>query len=451
MLGGRCAHDRSEAAAKKTKLPRAHGFAPGPRGVACLPRRRDNSLAGALRLSQTLRHSAESVNGGNELKICFYTSTALPKRGGQETVVDSLAREFLRLQHRITVLAPMPRRPLSVDDSGLPYRVVRHPRFYSTRRLVPWYRWFLLRLFREEGFDLLHCHGVYPPGYLAVLCRERLQIPIVITSHEGGLSNGNVRLAKPLLRRHYVAALSGADALVAVSRMVEDDYRRLCADARLIRWIPNGVSVAAWDGLAQRPACLDSNIEPGEFFLYLGRLTRRKGADWLLHAFARVVVAERKKLVIAGEGEDGAALMALTRQLHLQDRVCFVGWADGATKSYLLQNALCTVVPSRRPEAFGLVVLESYAAGRPVVASRVPGLEELVAERESGLLVPPDSVEALARALQELAANRDRADAMGRQGRAWVQRYSWRAVAERHVELYASLVASHGASAAARR
>ena len=68
------------------------------------------------------------------MRICFYTETALPKLGGQELVVDALARQFLALGHDITVLTQQPRWRYRPDDASLPYPVVRHPRFFSTHR-----------------------------------------------------------------------------------------------------------------------------------------------------------------------------------------------------------------------------------------------------------------------------------------------------------------------------
>ena len=107
----------------------------------------------------------------NPMRICLYTSTALPKLGGQEAVVDALAREFLAAGHSPLVLAPQPCRPMRVEDDRLPYRVVRHPRFYSTRAFVRWYRWYLRRLYARWPFDILHCHDVYPTGWIASLWR----------------------------------------------------------------------------------------------------------------------------------------------------------------------------------------------------------------------------------------------------------------------------------------
>src|SRR5437016_5088415 len=106
------------------------------------------------------------------MRICLYTGTALPKLGGQEAVVDALARQFLKLGHEPLVMAPRPRLPLRPDDGTLPYPVISHPRFFSTKFLVSWYRAFLRRAARRNHFDILHCHDVYPTGYLAALTRQ---------------------------------------------------------------------------------------------------------------------------------------------------------------------------------------------------------------------------------------------------------------------------------------
>jgi len=127
--------------------------------------------------------------------------------------------------------------------------------------------------------------------------------------------------------------------------------------------------------------------------------------------------------------------------LGLDQRVCFLGAVAGAAKTYLLQNALATVVPSRQWEAFPLVPLESFAAGRPVIGTQLPGLDEAIEPGRTGLLIPPESTTALEEAL--LAAARDvaRMDALGAAARRVAQGYDWAEIARRHLELFAELAA----------
>lgn len=374
------------------------------------------------------------------MRICLYTDTALPKMGGQELVVDALARQYQQLGHAVTVLAPLPRRPLRPRDQTLPYAVVRHPRFYSTRYFVEWYRWWLWQLHQRRPFDVLHCHGIYPTGYLATLLRHRHQAPVVITSHGGDVREGSVRISKPRVQQRAAQAIQAADALVAISRFTEAGYLRFGANPARIQRIPNGVDGTALQTPIVRPPELDPAIEPGEYVLFLGRLKERKGADLLLLALPNVPDTGRVQLVLAGDGEEMPRLRQLCEQRQLQARVRFVGAVSGPLKGYLLQNARCTAMPSRVWEAFPLVVLESFAAGTPVLATRVPGLEDLIETDRTGWLVAPESAEELAGALSYVLAQPELCRTRGRQAAQLAQSFHWSAIAQRHIDLFDRLL-----------
>lgn len=381
------------------------------------------------------------------MRICLYTGTALPKLGGQEMVVDALARHLLELGHEPVVLAPRPRRPVVVEDHALPYPVERHPRFYSSRYFVGWYRHWLLKTHRRYGLDVLHCHSVYPCGYLAALCRARIGVPTVITSHGGDVRWGNARLAKPMVYARHVQALAAAEALVAISRFTAEGYARLCPVAadRIVR-IPNGVDLAPYASLARRPEHLPAVIKPGRFVLFLGRLHRRKGVDVLLDAWQQLPATlphGTAQLVVAGDGEEQSSLAEQARQCGIANQVCFVGRVAGDAKTWLLQNALVLVMPSREWEAFPLVLLEAQAAGTPVVGTRIPGLEDLVVPGHTGWLVDAERPAALAATLAEALDRPDRTRALGDRARAAAQNYAWHAITRRHVQLYEHLLAQN--------
>ena len=374
------------------------------------------------------------------MRICLYTETALPKMGGQELVVDALARHYQKLGHEVCVLAPYPRR-LRTQDRSFPYPIYRHPRFFSTRLLVSWYRWWLLRLQRRFHFDVLHCHGVYPPGYLAALCRDQIGAPVLITSHGGDIRRGNVRLKKPIVRKRYQQALQNADALVSISRFTQDNFRRLHPDGRIVS-IPNGVDPSPFAAPAPRPDNLDARIRSKEYVLFLGRLKSRKGVDVLLQGMAKVPANGKIQLVIGGDGEERSTLETLADRLQLSNRVRFLGAVHGPVKTYLLQNAIATVIPSRDWEAFPLVVLESYAAGAPALATRIPGLEDLVLPGRTGWLVPPESPADMAGALTRILADPAGAHSLRAAVLEHVSGYTWQAIAHRHVQLYQELLNS---------
>ena len=377
------------------------------------------------------------------MRICFYTETALPKIGGQELVIDALARQFLALGHEPLVLAPPPKnRRVAAHDAALPYQVVRHPRFFSTRYLVEWYAMFLRRAWRQHRFDVLHCHSIYPCAYLAALSKDQLGIPTVITSHGGDVHAEGRRLLKPGIPARYTRSLAAADALVSISKFTTAGYQRLCPTATNIEAIPNGVHLGRCSSA--------SGTAP--------RWHRRQGHRRRIHSVSRSIESPqrgrhfgRRALPIAGKRYNFAGDRGRWRRTSgARCTMCSTGTGGsrctssalpwrGKPKVWLLQNARFTVIPSRTWEAFPLVVLESFAAGKPVIGTMIPGLADLVEPERTGLLVPPESPPALADALAALLKNEAVTREYGRHAQRIVQEFDWAKIAEQHLDLYARL------------
>ena len=188
------------------------------------------------------------------MRICLYTNTALPKLGGQEIVVDALARQFLALGHEPVVLAPWRRSQGPFDPASVPYPVVWHPRFLSTHWFVARYGRWMAQLHRRHGFDVIHCHGTYPAGYVGACCRTVHGLPLVITSHGDDLAPQGLYHRKPELRERYRLALERADAAVAISDYTAGMFREACPALRRIVPIPNGIDVEQFAAPVPRPA-----------------------------------------------------------------------------------------------------------------------------------------------------------------------------------------------------
>ena len=146
--------------------------------------------------------------------------------------------------------------------------------------------------------------------------------------------------------------------------------------------------------------------------LALGRLHRNKGFDLLIRA---VALLPRATLVIAGEGPERAALEAMAREAGVADRTHLIGWRSDPGALLAACDVFCA---SSRHEPLGNMVLEAWSAGRPVVAAAAQGPSELIRDGETGLLVPPESPEALARGIAAVLADPARAGALAAAGRA---------------------------------
>jgi glycosyltransferase involved in cell wall biosynthesis len=160
-------------------------------------------------------------------------------------------------------------------------------------------------------------------------------------------------------------------------------------------------------------------FEPGEHALFAGRLSSEKGVGTLLDAVARV---PGLRLVLAGEGPDRAALEERSRTLGLGERVRFAGYLRGADYEAAWREAAFLVLPSECWEVRPMVIHEAYARGKPVVATRIGSIPEIVSEDMTGLLVAPGDATALAAALADMSREPERRVEMGRAARAYAER-----------------------------
>lgn len=189
---------------------------------------------------------------------------------------------------------------------------------------------------------------------------------------------------------------------------------------RLLPNIKNKLKLISYGLSLPRMAPSPLSFSPPTILL-LGRLSSEKGFEVGIEAFALL----KKKgvdahLLIAGEGDERPFLEFLVRKFELRDFVEFTGGIrrDGESVFSVINSATIVVMPSHF-EAFGLVALESMRMGRPVIASNVGGLPEIVSDKVNGLLVPPENAELFCSSILHLLENPQETIEMGRRGRAW--------------------------------
>ena len=156
--------------------------------------------------------------------------------------------------------------------------------------------------------------------------------------------------------------------------------------------------------------------------LFVGRLGRVKGVDYLLSAFKLVLAKNRSlKLVIVGDGPEKTNLIKLAKDLGILNQVNFVGAVDREHLPAYYQNCLAVVIPSVWQEMFGLVALEAMTFSKPVIANNVGGLPELVKDGDNGFLVERFNTQQLADRILLLAGNRQLASELGQNGQQFLR------------------------------
>jgi len=234
-------------------------------------------------------------------------------------------------------------------------------------------------------------------------------------------------LKKCLPRLHGKIAVS-KPALDYVSRYLSGDYRI----------IPNGIDIERFspDG-PQREEFADDKLN----ILFVGRLEKRKGLDYLLRACAKVKKRfSNFRLIIVGPGTRlRPGYEKFIEDSHLTD-VVSTGFVPSTELPAYYRSADIFCAPSTGGESFGIVLLEAMASGKPVVATDIEGYASVLTHGEEGLLVPPRDEEALAQALLSLLNDKSLRHQMGAKGRIKAEKYSWANVAQQVMDYYTSLL-----------
>jgi glycosyltransferase involved in cell wall biosynthesis len=362
------------------------------------------------------------------MRVLYWTELFWPYVGGVE-VLSSRLLPALR-DRGVTFQVLTSHGALDLPDEeeweGIPIRRIRLHEGLATGdvELLAAARREVVGLKRAFAPDLVHLNVTAAGVWFELRTRTAHPCPLLLS----------VRVALPedgggpdtLLG----AALASAAWITANSQAIGDDLRALAPAATdRISVIPNGLEVPDVE-----PAPLPVDAPR---IVCVGRLVDDKGFDVALEAFAAVL--ERfpsARLLVAGDGPAREALVAQAADLGIARSVRFCGWVTPELVPELMNRATVVVMPSRWREAFGLVALQAALMARPVIATRVGGLPEVVADGETGILVGVEDADALAAALWALLADPAGARAMGaRARRRALEQFGF----DRHIDAYAEL------------
>ena len=257
------------------------------------------------------------------------------------------------------------------------------------------------KLHRQEPFDCIDAHYVYPDGYAAVQLGRRLGIPVVVSARGTDINLfASFRLIRPKIRW----TLSEAAGVVAVSAALKVAMVALGTPPEKIRVIPNGIDTGRFRPIERRAAREKLGLPAeGPCVVAVGNLIPTKGQELLIAALAKLAMQRPAlKLYLVGDGPQKASLEAQAKSLGLGDRVVFAGARPHDELPLWFNAADLSCLASRR-EGLPNVVLESLACGTPVLATRVGGVPEVLTSRDLGILADPE-VASIAAAMEEALA-----------------------------------------------
>jgi glycosyltransferase involved in cell wall biosynthesis len=378
-----------------------------------------------------------------------------PAGGGAETHVHALATRLRARGHDVAVYTsdlktefPMARLdgPYAQVD-GVP---VRRFRAHSLPGPMHWVWMPSMKAMARERADIIHVHSYgYHQTHIAAKAARRLGVPLVYTPHYHPPYSTTGGAGRRGLRAFYDRALGKAPfreaALVIAVSTQELEWMRplLPATARTVV-IPNGIDLKRFQGEGDGRAFRELHGVTGPMLLFTGRLAVNKHLESVI-ALMPGLLKEFPDLMFVAVGEDhglGKQWHELAERLGVAKHVKFVGRVghEELLEAYRACDAF--VLPSDY-EAFGIVLLEAMACGKPCVATRVGGVPDIIRDRETGLLVPYGEKEPLKQALVSLLGDASmRREIGGAARRAIGNNFDWDSIVARIEKEYLHLAAA---------
>jgi glycosyltransferase involved in cell wall biosynthesis len=292
----------------------------------------------------------------------------------------------------------------------------------------------LYTLLVRHDIDIVNIHYPISSGLYFTLLRKLFRFKLVISVHGADLfPNG---MPEDRCPRPLQLLMNSADWLVAPSQNTLDaaltKFPTLQTKASAIH---NAVNIAEFE--PDEPG----ELQRGQHILCVALLQPRKAIDVLINAFKIFSLTHPEvELWLAGDGPLRGQLEDLAHQLGLTEQVKFLGYQDRPRVRKLLRQCSLLVLPSRA-EPFGIAILEAFASRKPVVASAVGGIREIIEDGKNGLLVKPENPQALCDAMATVWNDRGLAERLACAGYATVkQHFQWEIAAVRYEELFMKLL-----------
>lgn len=378
------------------------------------------------------------------MRIALVAPYDFAYHGGVANHVTALERQLTAMGHRVVIIAPASKPVTSFGDRFVHIGTPRPmPASGSVARITISVRLAnkIKGVLAKEQFDVIHLHEPFMIMLCSAILRYSKTVNIGTFHAAEGKPGYNFGwpISRWLLRRR-AKKLHGHIAVSSASRDYHSKYVK--ADYTII---PNGIDLTHYNPQVEpMPQYKDGKIN----ILFVGRLEKRKGLNYLIDAYKKVHKKHpNTRLIIVGPGTRlRSKYEQKVRNARLEKNVVFISDVSYEDLPRYYQTADIFCAPATGAESFGIILLEAMALGKPVVASNISGYASVLTHEQEGLLVKKKNAADLAKALERLIDEPVLREKLGRQGLVTVQNYSWEKVARRVEEYYLQVLASNGKS-----
>jgi len=399
------------------------------------------------------------------MKILLVPYLYLPNIGGTQITVSNLASEFKRKGHYVEIIAHKSPKELPKFEVINGIRVNR-VFFTFPNKKIKYFIGFILRfprtlismisIIQRIKPDVINMHLLDTNSFYVLLMKLIFRIPVVAFIRGGDIPN--LHRQSYFVRFVIKKLLEKSDYVLSNSKYMFNEsikvFPFISAKGSVVN---NGINLS--NSISREIKNIKKYSDP--FIFSAGRLIYQKGFDILIRAF-KIIHDESPNnisLKIAGNGPDKESLFELTKKLGLNDKVEFLGELNRNEITYYYNECEFFVLTSRCAEAFGNVCLEAIAAGKPVIASDVGGVGEIIQNEINGFLIKPIRIiqrnakmeqlyeideRSLASMIKRLIDNPTERRLMGEKGREIaVNNFSWDKIEERYEKVFKMLLSQN--------
>jgi glycosyltransferase involved in cell wall biosynthesis len=356
------------------------------------------------------------------VKICVINPFFYPYYGGIERRIYNIGKRQVEDNEVYVITSRLPGTKENESIDGI--KVVRlKSRFFNIYNPPMVMSHGIYDAIKKLNPDIIDFHYRWALDYTRAVSKLSNNYPIIFTFHndfgEGTGLAGKMSYINDLIFKKF---LKKCLKIVCISDYVKNRLIDQSISAEKLVTIRNGIDISSHEKAKQRE---------NDFFLFVGRLIKTKGIDYLLRAMAEIKSSAKVKLKICGTGPMLKKLLKLSRKLDID--VDFLGWVDEDKKKELMQKCAAFILPSVL-ESFGIVLLEAMNEGAPIIATKVGGIPEVVGE--SGLLVEPRSPHSLAKSMMDVHLDINLRRKLSSESLRRVKKFDWNSVAKKTMRVY---------------
>lgn len=376
------------------------------------------------------------------MKIDFVTSFFPIKYGGAEFSIELLSKSLIKRAVRLRIITTrkLDRREENVFAIPNTYIIPKKFMILGNSIIDKFISKNLEKLIENDKPDLLHIQDMYIlPAAVAVA--KKLSIPVVVTVRNNILQPYHISFPFSYMlhiRDHTLLKfLKKVNAIISVSEYIKSELTDAGIDSNKVYTIYNLHP--------SRKSVAQKKYSKKVILFAPGRLSKEKGFNVLIKALK--LVTQKKKYVelfIAGDGPERRNLEKLVKNFDLEKYVKFHGKLSYEDIMSLYTDSDIVLLSSIHPEPFGRISIEAMVAGKPVIASNIGGIPEIVENGVTGILVPPNNPKEFADAIIKLIEDENLRKEMGKNGRKIVNdKFNSKKITDQTIELYQQVIDSY--------